>query len=121
MKLVYIGAEKKLRVGQPKMILNGVQTGHYFLKKRPSRNGICVYPNGIFEEKNERLSALFWKNLTKKLHFFGARYPSKLVYINAKSAFRKILGSIRKKWISQRAGGRLPERGPLENIDFKKF
>ena len=31
----------------------------------------------------------FWKILTKKSRFFGARSPSKLVYIGAKGALRK--------------------------------
>ena len=50
--------------------------------------------------------------------FFGAGSPSKLVYIGAKGAFRKILGSVGQKWISEKvskggpfgsAGGRIPE------------
>ena len=58
--------------------------------------------------------------MTKKLRFFGARSPSKLVYIGAKGAFRKILGSVRQKWISEKvskggpfgsAGGRIPDGG----------
>ena len=58
--------------------------------------------------------------LTKKSRFFGARSPSKLVYIGAKGAFRKILGSVGQKWISEKvskggpfgsAGGRIPEGG----------
>ena len=49
--------------------------------------------------------------------FFGARTPSKLVYIGA---FRKILGSVGQKWISEKvskggpfgsAGGRIPDGG----------
>ena len=52
--------------------------------------------------------------------FFGARSPSKLVYIGAEGAFRKILGSVGQKWISEKvskgglfgsAGDRIPERG----------
>ena len=52
--------------------------------------------------------------------FFGARSPSKLVYVGAKGAFRKILGSVGQKWISEKvskggpfgsAGGRIPEGG----------
>ena len=35
--------------------------------------------------------------LTKKSRFFGARSPSKLV-----GAFRKILGSVGQKWISEK-------------------
>ena len=37
---------------------------------------------------------------TKKSHFFGAS-PSKLVYIGAKGAFTKILGSVSQQWTSQ--------------------
>ena len=44
----------------------------------------------------------FLKNFDKKLRFFGARSPSKLVYIGAKGAFRKILGSVGQKWISEK-------------------
>ena len=39
--------------------------------------------------------------LTKKSHFFGARSPSKLVYIRAEGVFSKFLGSVSQKWISQ--------------------
>ena len=63
----------------------------------------------------------FLKNFDKKIaFFFGARSPSKLVYIGAEGAFRKILGSVRQKWISEKvskggpfgsAGGRIPEGG----------
>ena len=58
------------------------------------------------------------KNVDKKIAFFGARSPSKLVYIGAESAFRKILGSVGQKWISEKvskggpfgsAGARIPE------------
>ena len=57
--------------------------------------------------------------LTKKSRFFGAR-SSKLVYIGAEGAFRKILGSVGQKWISEKvskggpfgsAGGCIPEGG----------
>ena len=33
----------------------------------------------------------FWKSLTRKVRFFGARSPLKISYIGAKNAFRKIL------------------------------
>ena len=36
----------------------------------------------------------------KKTRLFGARSPSKLVYIGAEVALRKILGSVGQKWIS---------------------
>ena len=54
------------------------------------------------------------------LTFFGARSPSKLVYIGAEGAFRKILGSVGQKWISEKVskgglfgstGGQIPEGG----------
>ena len=57
--------------------------------------------------------------LTKNRVFFYARSPSKLVHIGAKGAFRKILGSVGQKWISEKVpkggpfgltGGRIPER-----------
>ena len=32
--------------------------------------------------------------------FFGARSPSKLIYIGTKGIFRKILESVGQKWIS---------------------
>ena len=60
----------------------------------------------------------FLKNFDKKIA--GARSPSKLVYIGAEGAFRKILGSVGQKWISEKvskggpfgsAGGRIPEGG----------
>ena len=58
--------------------------------------------------------------LTKKLFFFGARFTSKLVYIGAQGAFRKILGSVGQKWVFEKlskggpfgsSGGRNPEGG----------
>ena len=36
------------------------------------------------------LLGIFWKILAKKLRFFGARSPLKIVYIGAKGALRKI-------------------------------
>ena len=36
------------------------------------------------------------------MRFFGARSPSKIAYIGAKGAFRKILGSVGQKWISEK-------------------
>ena len=60
----------------------------------------------------------FLKNFDKKSRFFGARSPSKLVYIGAKGAFRKILGSVGQKWLSEKVskggpfgstGGRIPK------------
>ena len=76
----------------------------------------------IFEKtvKKNRFWALFEKFWQKNCVFFGARSPSKLVYIGAEGAFRKILGSVRQKWISEKvskggpfgsAGGRIPEGG----------
>ena len=60
------------------------------------------------------------KTLTKKIAFFGTLPPSKLAYIGAQGAFRKILGSVSQKWISQisteggffgSAWGQIPEGG----------
>ena len=54
------------------------------------------------------------------MRFFGARSPSKIAFIGAKGAFRKILGSVGQKWISEKvskgepfgsAGGQIPEEG----------
>ena len=36
------------------------------------------------------------------MRFFGARSPSKIAYIGAEGAFRKILGSVGQKWISEK-------------------
>ena len=69
--------------------------------------------------------ANFFEKTVKKavfghLRFFGACSPSKIAYIGAKGAFRKILGSVGQKWISEKvskggpfgsAGGQIPERG----------
>ena len=76
----------------------------------------------IFEKNSQksRFWALFEKFWQKNSVFFGARSPSKVVYIGAKGAFRKILGSVGQKWISEKvskggpfgpAGGRIPEEG----------
>ena len=68
--------------------------------------------------QKSRFWALFEKFWQKNSVFFCARSPSKLVYIGAKGAFRKILGSAGQKWISEKvskggpfgsAGGRIPE------------
>ena len=70
--------------------------------------------------QKSRFWALFEKVWQKNCVFFGARCPPKLVYIGAEGAFRKILGSVRQKWISEKvskggpfgsAGGRIPEGG----------
>ena len=54
------------------------------------------------------------------MRFFGARSPSKIAFIGAQGAFRKILGSVGQKWISEKvskggpfgsAGGQIPEGG----------
>ena len=54
------------------------------------------------------------------MRFFGARSPSKIAFIGAEGAFRKILGSVGQKWISEKvskggpfgsAGGQIPEGG----------
>ena len=65
--------------------------------------------------QKSRFWALFAKILTKKSRFFGAGSPSKLVYIGAEGAFRKILGSVCQKWISEKVskGGRPEYSGCL--------
>ena len=101
-------------------------------------------PNRFFELSQSTVLPLFWrnflrrreifekrvkkavfghclKNFDKKNRFFLARAPPpNLVYIGAKGAFRKILGSVGQKWISEKvskggpfgsAGGRIPEGG----------
>ena len=70
--------------------------------------------------QKSRFWALFEKFWQKNRVFFGARSPSKLVYIGAKGALRKTLGSVGQKWSSEKvskggpfgsAGGRIPEGG----------
>ena len=91
--------------------------------------------------QKSRFWALLEKIWQKNRVFFGARSPSKLVYIGAKGAFRKILGSVGQKWISEKAskggpfvsaGGRIPKGGrphpppppplnpPLNMVNLKK-
>ena len=55
--------------------------------------------------------------LTKKQRFFGARSPSKLVYIGAKGAFRKILGSVGQKGISEKVS----KGGPFGSAGDRMF
>ena len=43
---------------------------------------------------------LFLENFDQKLPFFGARSPSKIIYIGSKGAFRKISGKVGLNWIS---------------------
>ena len=76
-------------------------------------------PNWFFELPQSTVLPLFWLNFLTA--FFGARSPSKLVYIGAKGAFRKILGSVGQKWISKKVskgveslrGGGRPISPPL--------
>ena len=88
-------------------------------------------PNWFFELSQSTVLPLFWQSFLRRRQifekfwqknsiFFGARSPSKLVYIGAKGAFRKILGSVGQKGISEKvskggpfgsAGGRIPEVG----------
>ena len=58
----------------------------------------------VFEKTGQksRFWALFGKFLQKNRVCFGAHSPSKLVYIGAKGTFRKILGSVGQKRISQK-------------------
>ena len=57
----------------------------------------------------------FWEILTKKLRFFCARSPSKLVYIRAKGIYRKVLGSVTKMDISNYYKGGTLWVGRLQN------
>ena len=78
-------------------------------------------PQANFRKNSQksRLWELFEK-FWQKIAFFWRALPSKLVYIGAKGAFRKILGSVGQKWISEKvskrgpfgsAGGRIHEGG----------
>ena len=61
-------------------------------------------PQANLEKKTVKKAVFgrFLKKLDKKIaFFFGARSPSKLVYIGAEGALRKILGSVGQKWISK--------------------
>ena len=51
--------------------------------------------------QKSRFWALFEK-FWQKIAFFWRALPSKLVYIGSKVAFRKILGSVGWKWISEK-------------------
>ena len=57
---------------------------------------------GKFLKKQSKTAFLgtFWKILTKKLLFFGARSPLKISKYWRQGAFRKFLGSVGQKWIS---------------------
>ena len=82
----------------------------------------------IFEKKTIKKAFFghFLKKFYKKIAFFWrVRSPSELVYIGAVGAFRKILGSVGQKWISEKvskggpfgsAGGRIPEGGGASKI-----
>ena len=90
-------------------------------------------PNWFFELSQSTVLPLFWQYFLRRRQIFEktvkkqkkavkkqfARSPSKLVYIGAEGPFRKILGSVGQKWISEKvskggpfgsAGGRIPER-----------
>ena len=86
----------------------------------------------MFENSQQTVLPLFWLNFLRRRHifektvkeavfghflkkfdkknrvFFGARSPSKLVCIGAQGAFRKILGSVCQKWISEKVSKRDP-------------
>ena len=55
----------------------------------------------------------FWKNLTKTLSFSARAPRSKSAYFGAQGAFRKFLGSVSRKWISQNSskGDSLGQQG----------
>ena len=50
---------------------------------------------------NKAFLGTFWKSLTKKLGFFGARFPLKISMFGAEATLRKIVGPASQKWISQ--------------------
>ena len=89
---------------------------------------------GKFKKKTVKKAVFghLLKNFGKKIaFFFGARSPSKLLYIGAKGAFRKNLGSVGQKWFSEKvskggpfgsAGGRIPffSKFQLQSL-FKKL
>ena len=53
----------------------------------------------------------FWKIFTKKIVFFGARSPSKLVYIGARGAFEKnfSVGRLEMDFLKSTKGGKVPK------------
>ena len=71
----------------------------------PILDKFCA-PQANFWKNSQKKPFLgtFWKILTKNSVFFGARSPSKLVYISAEGVFRKSLGSVGQKWISEKKG-----------------
>ena len=103
------------------------RTTKLIFRALPKQCFVCPYfgkfsaPQANFWKKQSKKPFFFLKNFDKKIaFFFGARSPSKLVYIGAKGAFGKILGSVGQKWISEKvskggpfgsAGGRIPEEG----------
>ena len=87
----------------------------HLISKQTAQRRICLK-----KQSKKAVFGHFLKNVDKKIAFFGARSTSKLVYIGAKGAFRKILGSVGQKGISEKvskggpfgsAGGRIPEGG----------
>ena len=80
-----------------------------------------LFRRQVFEKTvKKNVFGHFLKNFDKKNRvFFGARSPSKLIYIGAQGAFRKYLGTVGQKWICEKlskggpfgsAGGRIPEQ-----------
>ena len=84
----------------------------YVLVYLSHRGGSRIFSRQANFWKNSQKShfwALFEKFWQKNRVIFGARSHSKLVYIGAKGAFRKILWSGGQKWISEKVskGGNL--------------
>ena len=86
----------------------------------------CAAGKFLKKQSKKPFLGTFWKILCAPPQSWyicalsPARSPSKLVYIGAKGAFRKILRSVGQKWISEKvskggpfrsAGGRIPEDG----------
>ena len=97
----------------------------------------CAAGKLLKKQSKKAVFGHFLKNFDKKnCVFFGARSPSKLVYIGLEGAFRTILGSVGQKWISEKvskggpfgsAGGRIaeertvPPRPPPKSAPVSEF
>ena len=56
----------------------------------------CTADNFFFEKTGQKVFGHFLENFDKKIAFLLARAPPQSLYIGAKGAFRKILGSVIK-------------------------
>ena len=53
-----------------------------------------MLPNQASELNNDRNSCTYWKILTKKMRFFGARFTLKISIYWRQGAFRTIIESV---------------------------